>query len=107
MILVDANLLLYAENRADPNHERARDWWKAQLSGGETVGMAWVVIRPDRHRGSRLGLARVEVEPLPHDPRRDRPQLRRLDPPLSSTRRTAGGWRGRAFKPYPAIGYTR
>lgn len=44
MILVDANLLLYAQNRADPQHERARDWWQAQLSGGEIVGLGWAVI---------------------------------------------------------------
>jgi uncharacterized protein len=44
MILVDANLLLYAENKADPNHARARDWWQEQLSGAELVCLAWVVV---------------------------------------------------------------
>lgn len=44
MILVDANLLLYAENRADPNHERARHWWQAQLSGTKPVCVGWAVL---------------------------------------------------------------
>ena len=44
MILVDANLLLYAENDADPSHERARDWWQAELSSPATVCLAWVVL---------------------------------------------------------------
>lgn len=44
MILVDANLLLYAENRADPKHELARDWWAEQLSGSEPVCLAWAVV---------------------------------------------------------------
>lgn len=44
MILVDANLLLYAENKTDPNHSRAREWWQEQLSGTETVCLAWTVL---------------------------------------------------------------
>lgn len=44
MILVDANILLYAENQADPNHQRARDWWQEQLSGTTPVCLPWVVL---------------------------------------------------------------
>jgi len=44
MILVDANLLLYAENESDVMHLRARDWWVAQLSGTETVCLPWLVL---------------------------------------------------------------
>jgi len=41
VILVDANLLLYAANRAAPEHGRARDWLDAQLSGSARVGLPW------------------------------------------------------------------
>lgn len=44
MILVDANILLYAENKADLRHERARDWWQEQLSGTTPVCLPWVVL---------------------------------------------------------------
>jgi toxin-antitoxin system PIN domain toxin len=43
MILVDANLLIYAINRDAPRHRAARRWWEAALSGSERVGLAWVV----------------------------------------------------------------
>lgn len=41
MILVDANLLLYAANRAAPEHERARDWLDDRLNGIVRVGLPW------------------------------------------------------------------
>ncbi|MSO61576.1 MAG: PIN domain-containing protein [Acidobacteria bacterium] len=41
MILVDANLLLYAANQAAPEHEAAREWLDAQLSGTARVGLPW------------------------------------------------------------------
>jgi toxin-antitoxin system PIN domain toxin len=41
MILVDANLLLYAANRAAPEHERARTWLDENLSGTARVGLPW------------------------------------------------------------------
>jgi hypothetical protein len=44
MILVDANLLLYAVNRDLPQHEVAREWWERALSGRAPVALAWVVI---------------------------------------------------------------
>ncbi len=44
MILVDANLLLYAVNSAAPDHAAARDWLDARLSGTEEVGFAWPAI---------------------------------------------------------------
>ena len=37
MILVDANLLLYAEDSLSEHHETARNWWDTQLSGSEAV----------------------------------------------------------------------
>lgn len=41
MILVDANLLVYAANRAAPEHQRARPWLDARLSGTARVGLPW------------------------------------------------------------------
>ena len=41
MILVDANLLLYAANHAAPEHARARPWLDEQLNGTGRVGLPW------------------------------------------------------------------
>lgn len=41
MILLDANLLLYAANRAAPEHETAREWLDGHLSGTARVGLPW------------------------------------------------------------------
>jgi uncharacterized protein len=42
--VVDANLLLYAVDERSPRHAPARAWLEGALSGGETVGLAWVVL---------------------------------------------------------------
>lgn len=44
MNLVDANVLLYAVNRDATHHERSRRWLDGALSGGDTVGFAWVAL---------------------------------------------------------------
>ena len=44
MMLVDANLILYAEDRLSKHHNRAREWWDALLSGTEDVCLCWQVI---------------------------------------------------------------
>ena len=44
MILVDANLLLYAEDRLSPHHDAARNWWDEQLSGDSPVCFTWTVL---------------------------------------------------------------
>lgn len=44
MILVDANVLLYAEDSLSPYHETARQWWDAQLSGKSPVCLCWTVL---------------------------------------------------------------
>ena len=41
MILVDANILVYAHVARFPQHQAARDWLDAQLSGGDPVGLPW------------------------------------------------------------------
>ena len=44
MILVDANLLLYAEDSQNPHHRRALAWWDGQLSGTNPVCLCWLVL---------------------------------------------------------------
>lgn len=41
MILVDADLLIYAHVASLPQHERAREWLDSQLSGHAPVGLPW------------------------------------------------------------------
>lgn len=44
MILVDANILLYAEDSLQPRHQQARAWWDGQLSGTGVVCLCWTVL---------------------------------------------------------------
>jgi toxin-antitoxin system PIN domain toxin len=41
VILVDANLLVYAANQAAPEHEAARAWLDERLNGTARVGFPW------------------------------------------------------------------
>lgn len=43
MIIPDANLLIYAHNEADPDHETAKAWWSGLLQGDEEVGIPLAV----------------------------------------------------------------
>lgn len=44
MMLVDANILLYAEDELSPRHAAALTWWDAQLSGATPVCLTWTVL---------------------------------------------------------------
>jgi toxin-antitoxin system PIN domain toxin len=55
VILVDANLLLYAANHAAPEHPAARAWLDARLSGPARVGLSWP---------SLLAFVRLATNPL-------------------------------------------
>lgn len=44
MIVIDANLLLYAYDYAFPQHKRARNWLESVFSGQEPVGLPWQSI---------------------------------------------------------------
>ncbi len=44
MILIDANLLLYAFDLSSPHHQAARRWLTATLSSPEPVALAWATI---------------------------------------------------------------
>ena len=44
MVIVDANVLLYAVNEASPHHRVAKEWVDGALGGDEPVGFSWVVL---------------------------------------------------------------
>lgn len=44
MILVDANLLIYAVNADTPHHERARSWLQETMSGATVVRLPWTSL---------------------------------------------------------------
>ncbi len=44
MILVDANILLYAEDSLSPQHQKARVWWDDLLSQEDPVCLCWAVV---------------------------------------------------------------
>ena len=44
MILVDANLLIYAVDSDSVHHKAARRWLEKSLSGTSQVGLAWIVL---------------------------------------------------------------
>lgn len=44
MILVDANLLVYAHVRSFTQHARAKAWLDARLTSGEAVALPWVSL---------------------------------------------------------------
>ena len=54
MILVDANILVYAHVGAFPQHERARMWLDGELGGPSRVGLPWP---------SLLGFLRLVTNP--------------------------------------------
>ncbi len=54
MIIPDINLLIYTYDSASPFHAKASAWWRECLSGGETVGLAPVVV---------FGFVRIATNP--------------------------------------------
>jgi hypothetical protein len=44
MILVDANLLIYAIDSDSPHHRVARRWLEEMLSGDQWIGLPWIVV---------------------------------------------------------------
>jgi hypothetical protein len=64
VILVDANLLIYAVDADSPRHREARAWLEETLSGSRRVGLAWVVILAFLRITTRAGILH---RPLPPD----------------------------------------
>ena len=62
MILLDANLLIYAVNADAPLNRKAKSWLESALSGQETVGFSWNVLLAFLRLTTRPGLFR---RPLP------------------------------------------
>jgi toxin-antitoxin system PIN domain toxin len=54
VILVDANLLIYAAHESADHHATAKAWWETALSEEENIGLPWVTI---------LGFLRVATNP--------------------------------------------
>jgi uncharacterized protein len=44
LIVVDANLLIFAYDTHSPHHEKSRSWLERAFSGPETVGLPWQAI---------------------------------------------------------------
>ncbi|MGA2263481.1 MAG: TA system VapC family ribonuclease toxin [Acidobacteriota bacterium] len=61
MILVDANILLYAEDSLSQHHVQARTWWDEQLSGSAPVCLCWPVVTAFIRIGTN---ARLHRRPL-------------------------------------------
>ena len=64
MILVDANLLIYAVNADAPLNRKAKSWLESALSGQESVGFPWSVLLAFLRLTTRPGLF---ARPLPID----------------------------------------
>lgn len=62
MILVDANVLIYAIDADSPHHAPARRWLEQALSGTRPIGFAWIVILAFLRLTTRSGILR---SPLP------------------------------------------
>ena len=56
MILIDANLLIYAVNEQAPLHRKAKAWMETTLSGPETVGLPWTVLLAFLRLTTRAGV---------------------------------------------------
>lgn len=44
MIVVDANVLIYAVNESAPHHGRSKSWLEDALNGTEAIGFAWPAL---------------------------------------------------------------
>ncbi|HHW77534.1 MAG TPA: type II toxin-antitoxin system VapC family toxin [Xanthomonadaceae bacterium] len=44
MMLIDANILIYAYDGSSPLHHAAKPWLEKTLSGAEPIRMAWMTI---------------------------------------------------------------
>jgi uncharacterized protein len=44
MILIDANLLIYAHHTGATEHQRSKEWLEKALESGEQAGFAWATL---------------------------------------------------------------
>jgi hypothetical protein len=64
MILIDANVLLYAYDPSSPHHQAARVWFETAISKPGNIGLAWMTL---------FAFVRIGTSPRP------------LEHPLSTT----------------------
>lgn len=85
MILVDANILVYAHAGRFPQHQAARDWLDERLGGRDPVGLPWP---------SLLAFLRIVTNPRVFE----RPE------PMADAWQQAAAWlgSGRAWVPSPS-----
>jgi uncharacterized protein len=62
MILVDANLLIYAVNEDSPLHKKAKSWLDDAISGPDTVGLSWNVLLAFLRLTTRANLFRNPLQ---------------------------------------------
>ena len=89
MILVDANILLYAEDALSPRHAAACAWWDAQLSGRSPVCLCWTVLNAFIRIGTN---PRVFDQPLSLDQAIRRIQSWIEQPPVRIVSPTQRHW---------------
>lgn len=58
MILLDANLLIYAIDSDSPHHAKSRQWLEETLSGDTPVGLPWLVVLAFVRITTRAGIMR-------------------------------------------------
>lgn len=63
MILIDANLLIYAVDSDAPHHKRARRWLEEVLSGSTPVGLSWAVLLAFLRVTTREGILVRPLDP--------------------------------------------
>jgi len=63
VILIDANLLIYAVDADSAHHRQARRWLETTLSGTTVVGLPWIVILAFLRITTRAGLLRRPLTP--------------------------------------------
>ena len=63
MILIDANLLIYAIDADSPRHRPARRWLEDVLSGTAPLGLPWIVILAFVRITTRAGIMRNPLPP--------------------------------------------
>jgi len=61
MILLDANVLIYAVDAEAPQHAKARRWLEKTLSGDDAVGLPWIVALAFLRITTRTGVLRRQL----------------------------------------------
>lgn len=61
MILLDANVLIYAIDADAAQHGKARRWLEGTLSGDVTVGLPWIVVLAFLRVTTRAGVLRRQL----------------------------------------------